>query len=255
MMSRRLINAPPRSEQRRQERLLLEMDRRFARLIAAEVARATRMMLARFEATGSAPSLPDDHESIIADIYRQIALMSIETFGARVVGQGKSRGLILETKDFAAFFARLAGEYIEKEAIRARITSVTESTRTQIVRQIASGQSEGLGTRAIAKLISSSVSGISRRRGRLIARTETHGAANYGANGAAMATGLTLRKEWVASEDERTRDTHRDADGQTVDMDQGFDVGGESLFYPGDPDGSAENTINCRCGVSHIVVD
>jgi uncharacterized protein with gpF-like domain len=96
---------------------------------------------------------------------------------------------------------------------------------------------------------------ISRQRGALIARTETHGAANYGADGAARATGLKLRKEWIAAEDERTRPDHNEANGQIVDMDQAFDVGGEALMYPGDPAGSAGNIINCRCGVSHVVDD
>jgi len=38
-------------------------------------------------------------------------------------------------------------------------------------------------------------------------------------------------------------------------MDQPFIVDGESLDYPGDPSGSAANVINCRCGVSYLVVD
>ena len=92
-------------------------------------------------------------------------------------------------------------------------------------------------------------------RGALIARTETHGAANYGADGAARATGLKLRKEWVSAEDERTRESHRLADGETVGMDQAFNVDGERLMYPGDPSASAGNVINCRCAVSHIVDD
>jgi len=32
-------------------------------------------------------------------------------------------------------------------------------------------------------------------------------------------------------------------------------VGGERLMYPGDPSGSAENVINCRCAVGHIPVE
>jgi len=94
---------------------------------------------------------------------------------------------------------------------------------------------------------------ISRQRGALIARTETHGAANYGPDGAARATGLDVRKEWVAAADERTRTTHAEADGQVVPIDQPFRVGGELLMFPGDPAGSGANIINCRCAISHIV--
>ena len=153
------------------------------------------------------------------------------------------------------FFRRLALDYIGLEMIRRRITSVAETTRQQIVNQITRGQQAGEGIDDIAKRIAGNVGIISRHRGALIARTETHGAANYGADGAARATGLKLRKEWVAAEDERTRPDHNEANGQIVDMDQAFDVGGEALMYPGDPAGSAGNIINCRCAVSHVVDD
>jgi hypothetical protein len=266
-MSKRLINGSPQTEQRRQERLLVLMERRFGRLLAAEVARASRVMLDQYEATGAAPSLPLDHVQIMAQIYQQMTLMAVEVFGARIVGQGKSRGLLLETKSFADFFRRLAADYIGREAIRQRITSVSETTRTAIITQITRGQSEGLGTESIAKLISDAIFGVSRQRGALIARTETHGAANYGADGAARATGLKLRKEWVSAEDARTRNGHRLANGQIVDMDQPFriaipldqrTIGGdefELMMTPGDDTASAGNVINCRCAVSHIVDD
>lgn len=252
---RRLINNDPRIEQRRQARLLAIMERRFRRLLAAEIRRATLAMLAQYEATGAAPRLPEDHERRIEDIYRQMAEVGIETFGERIVSQGKHAGLILERKSFVEFFRRLALQYIGLEMIRRRITSVTETTRQQIINQITAGQNAGEGIAAIAKRISDNVGIISRQRGALIARTETHGAANYGADGAARATGLKLRKEWVAAEDERTRVEHAEADGQIVDMDQAFQVGGEMLMYPGDPDGSAGNVINCRCSISHLVDD
>jgi uncharacterized protein with gpF-like domain len=98
------------------------------------------------------------------------------------------------------------------------------------------------------------VPAFSRQRAALIARTETHGAANFGAQEAAKETGLQLRKEWVSASDERTRDSHRRADGQVVGMDEPFRIGGARLMYPGDPDGPADETINCRCAVAHQVI-
>jgi len=89
----------------------------------------------------------------------------------------------------------------------------------------------------------------------MVARTGTPGAANFGAQAAANATGLILRKDWVAAGGGRTRDDHRRAGGRVVAMDAPFIVGGDRLMYPGDPRGSAEQVINCRCSVSHIVVD
>lgn len=52
---------------------------------------------------------------------------------------------------------------------------------------------------------------------------------------------------WNSMNDDRTREAHADADGQEQPVGTPFDVMGEQLMYPGDPDGSDENTINCRC--------
>jgi hypothetical protein len=54
-------------------------------------------------------------------------------------------------------------------------------------------------------------------------------------------------KQWLATVDDRTRDSHLDADGQEVPTPQPFNVGGEMLMMPGDPNGSAAEVVNCRC--------
>jgi uncharacterized protein with gpF-like domain len=43
------------------------------------------------------------------------------------------------------------------------------------------------------------------------------------------------------------RMSHIAADGQVRDVNDPFDVDGEQLMFPRDPNGSAENTINCHC--------
>ena len=53
-----------------------------------------------------------------------------------------------------------------------------------------------------------------------------------------------LQKQWVATGDARTRDSHLAVHGQIRDMDKQFSNG---LMYPGDPAGPAHETINCRC--------
>jgi hypothetical protein len=45
----------------------------------------------------------------------------------------------------------------------------------------------------------------------------------------------------------RPRIGHEIADGQTQKVEDPFQVEGEDLMYPRDPNGSAENTINCHC--------
>lgn len=61
-----------------------------------------------------------------------------------------------------------------------------------------------------------------------------------------------VKKQWVAVMDSRTRDAHREANGQIVDIDKPFIVGGEKLQYPADVAGSLKNIINCRCTTRFI---
>jgi hypothetical protein len=65
-------------------------------------------------------------------------------------------------------------------------------------------------------------------------------------------TGLVLNKQWVAATDERTRIDHTSADGQIVGPDEMFEIGGESMAFPGDPNASPENVINCRCVLNFV---
>jgi uncharacterized protein with gpF-like domain len=213
-----------------------------------------RELAEQYRLTGEV-GVPRDHVENIEAIFRQLAIASAQVFGSRIIEQGKASGRQLETKDFAETMARMALQYIAGEAIRQRITSITTTTRQQVINAVRVGYDEGLGQDGVARLILDRVPEFSLYRGRMIARTETHGAANFGATTAAKETGLPLRKEWIAAEDERTRDSHVEANGQIVGQNDSFDVGGSSLQYPGDPAGPAEEVINCRCALGWIVDD
>ena len=214
-----------------------------------------REMVEHWEQTGNV-TLPRDFRDRIEATYRQMAIASITTFGSRIMEQAKARGLKLETKEsFAQIMTRRALRFIEQEAIRRRITEVTETTRDQIIRAVRKGYEDGLGQRGTASYILDLVPQISSYRAEMIARTETHGAANYGSQEAAKQTGLPLAREWLAAADDRTRETHREANGQVVGMDDTFRVGDSDLAFPGDPSGPADEVINCRCAVGYIVDD
>ncbi len=79
------------------------------------------------------------------------------------------------------------------------------------------------------------------------ARTIVTGAENKGRQDSyarAEADGIILQKEWLATNDGRTRHSHAILDGAIVDQDKKFDNG---LMYPGDPSGRPEEVYNCRC--------
>ena len=85
------------------------------------------------------------------------------------------------------------------------------------------------------------------------ARTIVTGAENKGRQDSyarATADGIILQKEWVSTNDGRTRHSHAMLDGAIVDQDKKFDNG---LMFPGDPNGRPEETWNCRCTVAAVV--
>jgi len=88
-----------------------------------------------------------------------------------------------------------------------------------------------------------------------IARTETTTAMNTAMDVAAEQTGIMIEKVWIASIDDRTRDSHADLDGVQVPKNEPFRTSnGNSLDYPGDPNGRPEEIINCRCTVGYVPV-
>ena len=57
-------------------------------------------------------------------------------------------------------------------------------------------------------------------------------------------------RTWSAVQDNRTRDTHAELDGQERGLNEPFDSpSGAQLMFPGDPNAPPEETINCRCAV------
>lgn len=67
--------------------------------------------------------------------------------------------------------------------------------------------------------------------------------------------GLILKKVWIATTDDRTREWHLSMDGQEVDIDENFiDGNGNELEYPGDPSAEPETVYNCRCSMRTEIV-
>lgn len=67
--------------------------------------------------------------------------------------------------------------------------------------------------------------------------------------------GIIMKKVWIATADDRTRESHLAMDGQEVDIDEPFvDGDNNELMYPADPTAEPETVYNCRCSMrTHIV--
>lgn len=90
---------------------------------------------------------------------------------------------------------------------------------------------------------------------RLFARTAMTGAQNAGRQKhmeEAAKKGIRQNKRWVATLDSRTRDAHRELDGQEVPYDKPFIIDGEEIMFPGDPAAPPALSYNCRC--RHVTI-
>ncbi len=104
----------------------------------------------------------------------------------------------------------------------------------------------GLDVRDTAALIQSKIAGAAPYQAEMLARTDLNSLANGSSHAAAQLVGMEF-KTWDATLDAVTRPTHADAHGQTVALNDSFDVGGEEAMYPGDPALSDAEAANCRC--------
>lgn len=93
------------------------------------------------------------------------------------------------------------------------------------------------------------------------ARTMITGAQNAGRIDAMERVkdmGIPVRKQWLATLDNRTRHTHRELDGMKVETDEPFKVTDDDgteyeIMFPGDPDADPAMIYNCRCTLLTVI--
>lgn len=123
---------------------------------------------------------------------------------------------------------------------------------TELKKKITGEISRGLSSGQMYSEISRNIAGwarIPRNNAMRIARTEAHRIqckATMDACHKAKSKGADIVRQWDASLDGKTRDSHRQIDGEIRELDEPFSNG---LMYPGDPSGAAEEVINCRCAL------
>ena len=89
------------------------------------------------------------------------------------------------------------------------------------------------------------------------ARTMVTGAENKGRQDSykrAEEDGIVMKREWIATNDSRTRHWHAELDGVEVDIDEPWVNEFGEIMFPGDPSADPANTYYCRCSMSAIVI-
>ena len=65
--------------------------------------------------------------------------------------------------------------------------------------------------------------------------------------------GTIIKKQWLATNDTKTRDAHAELNGETAEIEEPFKNSEGEIMYPADPNASAANVYNCRCTLTFVV--
>jgi len=168
--------------------------------------------------------------------------------------------LEVETKaedNITGLIETFVGNYRSNVALQ-----ILQTSQRQVRMMMAGGLSGGQSADEVYKDMLEKIPEMAGIRALLISRTEVHAATQFASWQLARRSAIPLVKIWHSTKDEKTRDfgeagkisefNHRAMDNSRVGVNDYFLVpqhagGFEQLMFPGDPNGSAGNIINCRC--------
>jgi HK97 family phage portal protein len=256
-------------EWKRQERLRLKFEAKMRKQVKAQfqiegahVADAIKGVTSLDHAIQVISREVDKHQKTWEILLKNNSTAVGKAFGKRVIESLKSGSIPIQKKDSQTDFDQFLVEWVRKNT-GEKITDLTDTTKERVIKKVRQAYEEALqageGALPLAERINEidlsgavedTYSGFSKSRSITIARTEMAAASQAASLGAAKSLDVPgIKKEWVATKDDRTREDHADADGQTVRIDEKFDVGGADLDHPGDPEGPPEEVIQCRCAM------
>lgn len=139
--------------------------------------------------------------------------------------------------------------YFRLHLLNKAVLPITETTKAMIRKILDRATVEGWSVEQTVREILRYTTEINRHRANVIVRTESVRAMNVGTILGADKSSIVLDKEWITARDERVRSSHRHLHGKVLDIEDIFDNG---CAFPGDPNGSAKETINCRCTIALV---
>lgn len=176
-------------------------------------------------------------EAILAPLYGALGSTATASIGAKFPTGG------IDTTTVRDYLATRGSRLAQ---------TVNATTFEAIVTALQDGVYAGEGISALTARVSAVFDEADSVRAEMISRTEVLGAHNAVTNQIAEHLGpdVVPAREWLATPDMRTRPQHAEADGQVRRVGDPFLVGGEPLMYPGDPTGTPDMVINCRCALA-----
>ncbi len=199
--------------------------------------------LGSFEAAVN--SMIDKDTAKLRKLYTTLYVDIINDFGKTVYNE------LMGQKIFS-IFAFGVYSWVASLAL-ARAKKINSYSKLVVMNIVAKANKEGWTIRQTAQVLRTIfIDSFSKKRAIRIARTEVNTASNHGSYSGAKQTGLKLKKIWIATNDSRTRPTHRKAGKHTpIGIDELFKVGKGKMLYPGDQKGPVEEVVNCRCAIGY----
>jgi len=194
-------------------------------------------------------------ETSVADKTNEVAIAVLAIAAAKGLSMDEH---VLNMRVFAREHTRNVLRNNSKEAASEIVNTLQKDADTAVAKAKVEEDltRAGVGAKASQDFKERSLS-----RASTIATTETQRAAEgtkeiergiFVRENSGMAAALAgvpavkVSKYWMTRGDSKVRPAHIAADSQESE-DGFFSVGGELLRFPGDPDGSSWNVINCRC--------
>lgn len=200
---------------------------------------------------------------VINDLYKTVGLKHARLNYSRLLPESRGRKFVnasMQTKGFG--FNKEWADFIEsflKRFLLEKITiEISNTTRDALLRALSIMTTQGLSVDLMIEQLQDWP--YERYQAARILRTEVNRAANVGATAQQETSEYQQLKEWIAVHDNRTRGvnpkdhaSHIGLDGVRIDSEDVFidPRNNDRLRFPGDPLGSAESTINCRCAVGY----
>jgi len=130
--------------------------------------------------------------------------------------------------------------FIASESTLERVTQEIYG----IIKEAYAEQGEGINS--VTEVIQEQFTELSRYEAERIARTETLKAQSSANHNRLVNNPSVDYIQWIATDDDRTRDSHVELNGEITFAD-GTGIYSNGLRFPGDTNGDIEEWINCRC--------
>lgn len=247
-----------------QQKIMLKKEKKLRYQVASHLIREGKKLSEELEGADKlvwgliADDVLQESSKKLREIFLENMKDTMRTFGLQLIRATKGIDNEIETKVYEENFDEYMSSYIQMYSFE-KVTMITGTTRKKLKRLFRdlAKEEDALGAVAVAKSVTTLYKGFTPARSLAIARTETHNAAIQSQLKTAESLNIPeMKKEWISSNDDRSRDgesgpDHVSMDGVKVGMHEQFQVQGSSgvdlMDGPGDPSAPAEQVINCRC--------